>query len=112
MNGHVVLYVLLFAQIDVPIPAHERYTMADLQRRRPTTISSDDPDTRPQYTIQPYLQVASDLQAMPEVQRVATLAVWARIDSLAEPTMILCRMLMEKADGTPLRRRLLRDAQS
>src|SRR3990170_4635587 len=97
---NAVFCLLILVQIDVAIPTHERYTVADLQRRRPTTISSDDPDTRPQYTIQPYLQVASDLQAMSEAQRVATLAEWAGIESLSEPTIILCRMLIEKADGT------------
>jgi len=54
--------------------------------------------------IQPYLQVAHDLQSMPEKERVAKLAEWANIKSLAEPTIMLCRMLIEKSDGTPLRR--------
>ena len=104
---NAVLCLMFIGQIDVTIPAHDRYTVADLQTRSPEMIGVGDPIWRGRYAIQPYLQVAADLQAMPEPQRVATLAEWADIRSLSEPTIVLCRILMEKADGTPLRRPLL-----
>jgi hypothetical protein len=54
------------------------------------------------YFIQPYLQVASDLQMLTEDERVQHLADWGRICSLNEPTMILTRMLIEPDDGNIL----------
>lgn len=104
---HTVLCLMFIGQINVSIPAHDRYTLGDLQTRSPEMITVSDSSWRGRYAIQPYLQVAADLQAMPESQRVATLAEWADIRSLSEPTIVLCRMLIEKADGTPLRRPLL-----
>lgn len=56
-----------------------------------------------EFSIQPYLQVARDLQQLPEVERVRQLAKWARVESLSVPVMLLCRMLIERRDGSPLR---------
>jgi len=97
----LLLLALMTAQIDVPWPQSDKYTVADLQRNRaPGSYSGWESE----YTIQPYLQVAGDLQELPENDRVGRLAEWSRIKSLDEPVIILCRILIAKSDGTPLRR--------
>lgn len=102
---NLAVCVLLVGQIHVPLPEATSFDVSDLQARR--EFRGIGPGLDCKYRIQPYLQVAKDLQSLPEKDRVRTLASWARIESLAEPTIILTRMLIEKSDGTPLRRPLL-----
>jgi hypothetical protein len=106
---HSVLFVLAFFQVDASPSIPKRYSVADLQvhSARRNTVggpASTDPYTTCEFfRIQPFLQVASDLQAMPEHKRVATLFEWASVESLSEPTKLLCYMLLEKSDGSQLR---------
>lgn len=65
------------------------------------------------YRIQPYLEVASALQALPIDDRISTLRAWAGgpddkyrsyHDYPNEAVITLCRMLFQGKDGQPLRR--------
>lgn len=105
MDMNAVFCALLISQINVPTLTPNKFTVADLQAQ--PQFRGAGPGLDSMYSIQPYLQVANDLQSMQEEDRVHKLREWARIDSLAEPTIILCRMLITKSDGVPLRRPFL-----
>lgn len=102
LQMNVLIAILVTCQITAPTNKPAAYCVADLQAQRQHGGYGGGLDC--QYQIQPYLQVAHDLQALNERQRVDQLLEWASIDSLAEPTIILTRLLIEKSNGTPLRR--------
>lgn len=104
LKMNLIALLLISFQIASPSEQPAKYAVADLQAR---PVPSSDQGFFCRYKIQPFLQVAADLQKLDEQKRVDKLTEWATIDSLGEPTIILCRMLIENKDGSPLRRPLL-----
>ena len=95
-----MITIVLIAQIPAPNDDDTIFGVADIQDRRANGQTC-------KYKIQPFLQVAHSLQKMDEQDRSNQLSESAKLDSLGEPTIILCRLLIENSDGTPLRRPLL-----
>ena len=98
---NTLIALLIVVQIPVPNNSTQHFDVSHIQDRH-AAYGQHGPLCK--YRIQPFIQVASNLQKMDEQQRINRLSHWAKIDSLGEPTIILCRLLIEKKDGTPLRR--------